>query len=162
MSAIHKEAGRSQDGSETGGILLGFEETRSGSFWVTQAGGPGPKAERSPTFFCRDLDHAERLAERAFSIDGSQWIGDWHTHPCGPSALSQVDLRSYRKVLANSCLEVFLAILLLPGSAGWLDPRAGAFLVSASEVERIPLSNLLGCEDFDLLATDADGRKRGR
>jgi integrative and conjugative element protein (TIGR02256 family) len=144
MGRIREEAGRSEDGNETGGILLGFEEIRSGSFWVTQAGGPGPKAERSPTFFCRDLDHAERLAEHAFSIDGSQWIGDWHTHPGGPCTLSYVDLRSYREVLGHSDLEVFLAILLLPGSAGWLDPRAAAFLVSASDVERVSIIDLLG------------------
>jgi integrative and conjugative element protein (TIGR02256 family) len=142
MDGIRDMARESQDGSETGGILLGFEE-RDGSFWVTEAGGPGPLAERSPTFFCRDLDHADGIAERAFSVDGSQWVGDWHTHPGGPNALSHVDLRSYREVLVNSDLEVFLAILLRPGLNGWRRPRATAFAVSASRVQPIPILDLL-------------------
>jgi integrative and conjugative element protein (TIGR02256 family) len=157
MAEICEEASRSEDGNETGGILLGFEESRASGFWVTEAGGPGPMAERSPTFFCRDLDHAERLAEHAFSIDSSEWIGDWHTHPGGPTALSHVDLRSYREVLANGDLEVFLAILLLPGSAGWSNPRARAFAVSASEVEHVPIVDLFGTEDFDSLAATSAG-----
>lgn len=144
MTEIREEARRSEDGSETGGILLGFEDSHDSCFWVTEAGKPGPQAERSPTHFCRDLDHAESLAERAFSVDGSQWIGDWHTHPEGPTCLSYIDLRSYREVLASSDLKVFLAILVLPGSAGWSNPHAGAFRVSASNVERIPIRDLLG------------------
>ncbi|HEY5052927.1 MAG TPA: Mov34/MPN/PAD-1 family protein [Solirubrobacterales bacterium] len=143
MDEVRNMARDSEDGSETGGILLGFEEI-DGSFWVTEAGGPGPLAERSPTYFCRDLDHAEVIAERAFSIDGSQWVGDWHTHPGGPNALSHVDLRSYREVLVNSDLEVFLAILLRPGLKGWQQPRATAFAVSASRVQPIRIIDLLG------------------
>jgi integrative and conjugative element protein (TIGR02256 family) len=147
ITAIRKEARRSEDGSETGGILLGFEDSHAGCYWVTEAGQPGPQAERSPIYFCRDLDHAESLAERAFSIDGSQWIGDWHTHPDGPSCLSHIDLQSYRKVLANSDLKAFLAILVLPGPAGWNDSRVGAFRVSASNVECIPIRDLLGARN---------------
>jgi integrative and conjugative element protein (TIGR02256 family) len=138
-----QEARRSTDGKETGGILLGFEAWNDRRCWVTQVGDPGPQAERSATRFCRDLEHAERLAEAAYAIDGSQWIGDWHTHPGGPPRLSSTDLRSYREALADSDLEAFLAILLLPGDGGWNEPGAYGWRVTPRAVAPVPIIDLL-------------------
>lgn len=139
-----REARRSTDGKETGGILLGFEAWEDRRCWVTQIGDPGPQAERSATRFCRDLKHAERLAESAYAIDGSQWIGDWHTHPGGPPRLSATDLKSYREVLAESDLEAFLAILLLPGVRGWNGPEMCGWQVTSREVKPTRIIDLLG------------------
>jgi integrative and conjugative element protein (TIGR02256 family) len=138
-----REARRSADGKETGGILLGFEAWEDRRCWVTQIGDPGPKAERSATRFCRDLEHAERLAEAAYAIDGSQWIGDWHTHPGGPPRLSPTDLKSYREVLAESDLEAFLAVLLLPGRDGWISPAMHAWEVTGQAVKAAGIVDLL-------------------
>jgi integrative and conjugative element protein (TIGR02256 family) len=138
-----QEARRSADGKETGGILLGFEHWRDQRCWVTQVGDPGPKAERSATRFCRDLDHAERLAEAAYAVDGSQWIGDWHTHPGGPPRLSAIDLKSYRKVLAESDLSAFLAILLLPGAHGWNGLGVHGWCVTPRAVRPVRIVDLL-------------------
>jgi integrative and conjugative element protein (TIGR02256 family) len=139
-----REARRSADGKETGGILLGFEGAGDQRCWVTQVGDPGPRAERSAVRFCRDLEHAERLAEAAYGIDGSQWIGDWHTHPGGPPRLSPTDLRSYRAVLAESDLEAFLAVLLLPGDRGWNGPDMYGWQVTPRKVRSARIVDLLG------------------
>lgn len=139
-----QEARRSADGKETGGILLGFERWQDRRCWVTQVGDPGPNAERSATRFCRDLEHAERLAEAAYAIDGSQWIGDWHTHPGGPPRLSTTDLKSYREVMAESDLNAFLAILLLPGHRGWNRPGVYGWYVTPRRVRPIRIVDLLG------------------
>ena len=132
------EAAASSDGKETGGILLGFDG-RGGHCWVTGAAGPGSRAIRSATRFVRDLDHSEAAAEAAFALDGSLWLGDWHTHPGGPPALSSVDLRSYRRVLAASDMGRFLAILALPGRSGWKEPALHGFTVRATQVENVEI-----------------------
>ncbi len=97
LSAIAREALRSVDGLETGGILLGDDATDG--IVIRHAGGPGPKATRGERTFMRDLDHARRLADSAWSEDRSQWIGEWHTHPTGGLSPSEVDLHSYMRHL---------------------------------------------------------------
>jgi integrative and conjugative element protein (TIGR02256 family) len=139
---IQREAERSADGKETGGILLGFEDPEGDHHWVTQAGDPGPNAVRSAVRFVRDLDHARALAAAAYEVDSSLWIGDWHTHPGGPALLSPTDLNSYRKVLASSDMTSFLAILLLP-RGGWREPEFHAWKVEPADVKKIPIENLL-------------------
>lgn len=146
---IRREATRSADGNETGGILLGFEDSDEDKYWVTQAGGPGPKAVRSPVRFVRDLEHSKALAAAAYEIDGSLWIGDWHTHPGGPPTLSSKDLNSYRTVLANSDMDTFLAILLLPGTEGWTQPLATGWRVTSREVRPAQLVDLLNSKSQD-------------
>jgi len=140
---IRREAARSEDGKETGGILLGFEDPDGVNYWVTQAGGPGPNAVRSPVRFVRDLGHAKTLAAKAYEVDGSLWIGDWHTHPGGPPRLSSTDLNSYRKVLATSDMHSFLAILLLPGVEGWRRPLVTGWQITPREVRSVQLLDLL-------------------
>lgn len=137
LHSIAKEARASIDGCETGGILLGFEGKRA---VVTEAGGPGPNAERSRTFFRRDLEHAEALAERAFLLDGSQWIGDWHTHPAGGSRPSATDLHGYRKILqADSTFPAFLAIIVTPSQTGWDQPTLSPWLIDTDREGRIEI-----------------------
>jgi integrative and conjugative element protein (TIGR02256 family) len=104
---------------ETGGILLGYEQE---GLTVTRAGGPGPKAVRGPRFFLRDLEHAQRMADDAWPETGSQWIGDWHTHPDGAIHPSPVDLRAVADVLRDAELRLnsFLAVVVAPlPDTGW-------------------------------------------
>lgn len=101
LQVIGVEALASLDGAETGGILLGRSTATDTEVLVQHAGGPGPSALRTPTRFDRDLQHARRLAEFAWHMDGSQWIGEWHTHPVGPMVPSDRDLSSYRAHLSD-------------------------------------------------------------
>ncbi|WP_217900781.1 hypothetical protein [Rhodococcus sp. 14-2470-1b] len=74
LSAIAREALRSVDGLETGGILLGNDATDR--IDIRHAGGPGPNATSGERSFMRDLGHARRLADSAWSEDRSQWVGE--------------------------------------------------------------------------------------
>lgn len=111
IEAIAQEVAAGGGDLETGGILLGHGRE---DFTVIVAGGPGPHAVRQPRFFLRDLDHAQRLAADAWDADGSQWIGDWHTHPCGPPHPSPADLRAVDEVLRDPALglDAFLTVVV--------------------------------------------------
>jgi integrative and conjugative element protein (TIGR02256 family) len=134
-------AGASHDGRETGGILLGHGPDREGLIEIAHVGDPGPGAERRSDFFLRDLHHSRRLAARAWLADGSDWIGEWHTHPTGGPQPSQRDLRTYARILTSTpALEVFLALILTPArDVGWSAPRTSQWLirVGAHEEEGI-------------------------
>lgn len=99
LLTIEAEVARGGRGLETGGILLGHET--DGVPRVTFAGDPGPKAVREPLRFSRDLDHAERLAERAWQELQAVWLGEWHTHPGGSPVPSDIDMASYGRHLAD-------------------------------------------------------------
>ncbi|MET9904625.1 Mov34/MPN/PAD-1 family protein [Streptomyces sp. NPDC006446] len=83
--------------TETGGILLGHHTHHTVT--VHHAGTPGPAAVRTPTYFLRDLGHAQALADRAFAADGSIWVGEWHTHPTSQPVPSARDTATYRQLL---------------------------------------------------------------
>ena len=101
---------------ETGGILLGHDLDHQ--ILVTAAGDPGPGAIHTPTRFRRDLAHAARLADAAYEHDGSIWVGDWHTHPRGPTRPSRYDLRTYRSFLHDPELDFdrFVTLIVIPQS----------------------------------------------
>lgn len=124
------ECQASIDGNETGGILLGHDNVET--IMVTVAGSPGPAATRTPTSFTRDLAHAQELAERAYDVDDSLWIGEWHTHPCGPAVPSVTDLTTYRTLLTSPELgfERVLSVIVMPDIRGqWESPQLRAFVV---------------------------------
>ena len=92
-------------------------------------------------YFLRDLQHAQRLATAAWGSDGSQWVGEWHTHPRGSLVPSQADFRSYLSHLDDDELRLarFLSIVVTIGSQGmlaaaWIVDRNVAQLM-AIEVE---------------------------
>ncbi|MDJ0356626.1 Mov34/MPN/PAD-1 family protein [Paenarthrobacter sp. PH39-S1] len=122
LSLITREAIRSRDGLETGGILLGTDGHNG--IVIRHAGEPGPKARRGSHRFLRDLAHARQLAEVAWKEDRSQWIGEWHTHPSGDLAPSSYDLDSYSRHLRDPELgfDRFIAIIVGVSPTGAATP----------------------------------------
>jgi integrative and conjugative element protein (TIGR02256 family) len=108
--------------SETGGILLGHET--STGLHVSLAGGPGPRAVRTPTSFNRDLDYAQELAEEAWQQQRAVWLGDWHTHVHVPPVPSETDLSSYLRHLDDADLGFDRFISIIIGPVGVVDPEA--------------------------------------
>ncbi len=132
LERIRLEARRSEDGLETGGVLMGFDPVGSRPLEIHRAAGPGPSAVREPTFFRRDLAFSVQLVDEAFADVGAAWVGDWHTHPRGPDAPSRLDLSTYEGFLRDPDLhlEVFCAFIVVPGSAGWHEPEISPWLIS--------------------------------
>ncbi|MGW6489329.1 Mov34/MPN/PAD-1 family protein [Streptomyces sp. NPDC055056] len=106
--------------TETGGILLGHHA--HDTVTVHHAGTPGPAAVRTPTYFLRDLAHAQALADRAFAADGSIWVGEWHTHPTGKPVPSARDTATYRQLLGDPELgfHSVVAIILARHENCWV------------------------------------------
>jgi integrative and conjugative element protein (TIGR02256 family) len=131
------EAQQAADGTETGGVLLGRDGGMGSGFMVRHCGDPGPQAVREPASFRRDLAHAQMLAERVAELDGSVWIGEWHTHLHELPVPSGLDLMTYRGLLNDTEIDFprFLSLILLYGPDGsWSKPRIFAWSVSASSM----------------------------
>lgn len=134
FATIVREAQRSADGCETGGILLGYDASTENAALVLIAGDPGPKATRRPTFFQRDLEHAAKLASDAWQETRSEWIGEWHTHPAGDLRPSRQDLRLYRSLVHDRELgfNSFYSLIVGSGDDGWTRPRVACWEITRS------------------------------
>ncbi|WP_425560561.1 Mov34/MPN/PAD-1 family protein [Microbacterium natoriense] len=138
LRVISTEAMVSLDGAETGGILLGSASSDDSEVFVQHAGGPGPDALRAPTRFDRDLHYAQRLADHAWHVDGSQWIGEWHTHPTGSMRPSDRDLASYYAHLSDAELRFRQFVCVIVGIrddhsatlSGWIVRPTGVLAAS--------------------------------
>jgi integrative and conjugative element protein (TIGR02256 family) len=138
FAAIQETCRTTQDGLETGGILLGHQH-RDGQLSVSRAGDPGPEAIRGSDAFRRDPAHAQRLADAAWSRDRSIWVGDWHTHPRGPASPSQLDLSTYLALLSDPELgfSLFLALVVVP--AGPASPVLFPWVITRTDVRSASL-----------------------
>jgi integrative and conjugative element protein (TIGR02256 family) len=125
---IEIEVRAAPDGIETGGVLLGTD--LAGVVKVLHAGGPGPAAVQTRTSLLRDTLHSQWLADDAWARDGSQWIGEWHTHPLGPSTPSDLDLRSYAAHLLDPTLGFhrFYAIIVTDLASGAITLNSWALV----------------------------------
>lgn len=123
--------------TETGGILLGHH-TRD-TVTVCYAGTPGPAAVRMPTYFLRDLAHAQALADEAYATDRSVWVGEWHTHPIGPAAPSARDTATYRQLVGDPDLAFhsIVALIFACGEGGWTGT---AWTCHSQRVTRVSLT----------------------
>jgi integrative and conjugative element protein (TIGR02256 family) len=121
---IREQAASSEDGRETGGILLGRGPDTENVITVECAGDPGPTAERRPDYFLRDLAHAREVAGAAWQETEAVWVGEWHTHPTGPAIPSARDLVTYAGLLADPALSfrAFVSIIVVP-APDWNNPR---------------------------------------
>jgi len=125
----------SEDGCETGGILLGRGPDSRGIVRVEIAGDAGPDADRRPNFFLRDLAHARTLAEDAWNTSRAIWVGEWHTHLRSGPQPSSSDLSTYLRLLAASELQfdLFVSIIVTADPLeGWARPRLWPWLLKLS------------------------------
>lgn len=130
LETIAREALRSRDGLETGGILLGSDTSEG--IAIRYAGGPGINARRGSQVFLRDLEHAQQLADAAWRKDESQWVGEWHTHLSDQLAPSGYDLESYLRHVNDPDLRFdrFVAIIVGLHPSGGI--KAAPWIISDS------------------------------
>jgi hypothetical protein len=123
LESIFDECDR-YDVDETGGRLLGTYRHENGRFDIKVKGvlEPGPKAERSPTYFMQDGEHQERLFR---SIEAShpdiEHLGNWHTHHVnGLPTLSGGDKQTYFRTVNHEKhnTDFFYALLVVNKNRG--------------------------------------------
>lgn len=107
VDELVRETGRHLP-NESGGILLGYWARQPTEAVVTEAVGPGPRAEHRKDGFRPDADYHEAAIAEAYLGSGTRitYLGDWHSHPACSGALSKRDRRTLRHIAedANSRL----------------------------------------------------------
>lgn len=121
LDFIVDEAGRSRDGKETGGILIGVDDGDIAE--IRRAGGPGPRAIRHADLFSCDTAFAQKLVDEEWLREGSDWIGEWHTHTAGRPLPSKRDRRTYRRIITAEDLGFtrFFSLILCTNTGSWDD-----------------------------------------
>jgi integrative and conjugative element protein (TIGR02256 family) len=137
---LYELAQVSEDGLETGGILIGRGPSAHGLIDIVDVGDPGPEAIRRADAFLRDLQHAQRLADAAWSRNRATWIGEWHTHPRSGPQPSARDLLTYAEILTQSELDfaVFISIIITPGiDTDWTSLTLTPWLIGRTDVPQV-------------------------
>jgi len=100
-NAIHDEMLTSADEFapyETGGVFIGY--VTDADIVIAKMIGPGPKAIHRRDSYSPDqefqLDKIAKHFEDSFGME--TYLGDWHTHPAGGTALSIKDKRTLTRV----------------------------------------------------------------
>ena len=84
---------------ETGGMLIGYTAD-NGELVVEKLIGPGPNAKHESHYFEPDSIYQQTLLDQYFreSEGRTTYLGDWHTHPNGSTALSATDKRTLSNI----------------------------------------------------------------
>jgi integrative and conjugative element protein (TIGR02256 family) len=107
LDVIHAEVKHSPR-TETGGALTGYHSPEN-TLIITNACGPGPRAELKHASVLVDGKHAQTFCSRVFKESGGRfdYVGDWHRHP-GWAALkaSKQDLAAMLIIDRAHCCSV--------------------------------------------------------
>lgn len=97
---------------EAGGLLIGYENYKTGNYTVGDITGPGEKDIRSRILFIRkDRIHIEFLDKKK-SKGG--YIGTWHTHPQTKPIPSKDDIIDWKECLElNSGKNRYLIFIII-------------------------------------------------
>lgn len=101
---------------ETGGMLLGYIADNR-DVVVTAIIGPGPKAIHRRYGFVPDAGYqqAELSAHHLITNGRETYLGDWHTHPRGGTALSPVDKRTLTRIACTASSGIGEPIMAILG-----------------------------------------------
>jgi integrative and conjugative element protein (TIGR02256 family) len=106
---------------ETGGVLMGTWLSSS-AVSVTEVIGPGPRASHRRNGFEPDYEYHERQIARIYEASGriQTYLGDWHSHPGGISALSKKDEETLRGIAAyNEARAPVPLMAIIAGGDPW-------------------------------------------
>ncbi len=111
-------------GIETGGVLVGFVDSGLHVVVVTAASGPGPHATHGPTTFNRDRAFCQIFLDTHARETGGiiDFVGEWHKHREPAPQPSQVDIKTYRRLAADSHCHLELPLVLIVGTEAKQDP----------------------------------------
>lgn len=104
---------------ETGGLLAGY--WAGDEVVITHAIGPGPNAKHERLSFDPDCQWQSKEIIRLYEVNDREitYLGDWHTHPCGPTIPSDLDKRAIQNIADNEAARASRPLMLIVG--GTLD-----------------------------------------
>lgn len=106
---------------ETGGILVGRFEGEVARPIISGCLGPPPDSVARSHFFERGTEGVDEYLRESFH-DGSQYLGEWHSHPNGSPKMSGRDRVTMQGIALRATYEMPEPILMIiAGSAtnGW-------------------------------------------
>lgn len=98
---------------ETGGVLIGRYVDNQRTAAVTEVTGPPRGSSWGRTWFNRGRGDLGAVFRRRW-LEGTYYLGEWHTHPGGTPDPSQDDVEAMRMIAGNpgyACPEPVLLIL---------------------------------------------------
>jgi predicted acylesterase/phospholipase RssA/predicted ThiF/HesA family dinucleotide-utilizing enzyme/proteasome lid subunit RPN8/RPN11 len=119
---------------ETGGLLFGKREDTLRTIWVTEVIGPPPDSSASSGhFLCGVIGVVEAHEQRKRLTRGEvQYVGSWHTHPCGLPLPSRTDVGAMAQILAEGALPPRSHLMLIVGGQND-NPLLGGFVFERSD-----------------------------
>lgn len=133
-TVIESECGAADDGTETGGYLIGYPTCTRNYSVVLGATGPGPNAERFPDAVILDRRHAEQEASR----QRLEIVGAWHTHAQSAfrtfgygGRISANDAREAARHLDELEGLAYCELIVCPGEARWNTPTIAPYVLIA-------------------------------
>jgi integrative and conjugative element protein (TIGR02256 family) len=100
---------------ETGGVLMGYWSSELYEPVVTSIIGPGPKARHLREQFEPDVGFHRAEVARRYEESGRRitYLGDWHTHPGGRAALSDLDVTTLASISVAPQARAPRAVMLI-------------------------------------------------
>jgi hypothetical protein len=85
---------------ETGGLLVGMVHKKRRVIYVTRVLPPSRDSRGSPYAFRRGIKDYPEMLDKIHVRTGNLlgYVGEWHTHPRGRAALSEVDEEAVRQI----------------------------------------------------------------
>jgi len=99
---------------ETGGILIGYVGD-NGDYVITHITGPGMEASHGRFRFKPDHAYQQATINRIFeeTSGGSDYLGDWHTHPSGGCSMSWLDHRTLQRIGTTSGINISFPVMMI-------------------------------------------------
>jgi hypothetical protein len=89
--------------NETGGLLIGKIDALKKTIYVTRVLEAPQDSIKTPYLFVRGVKGMPKVIRRIRNLTGGMidFVGEWHTHPCGQAQLSGVDKNAVQKLRAQ-------------------------------------------------------------
>ena len=104
---------------ETGGVLAGYLN-ESSDILITDASGPGPKANCSEEKFEKDVEYCQKFLDDLFVNTNRQitYVGEWHSHPNERNQPSGTDLKSLTEIAYQKEYLTDMPVMIIFSNAG--------------------------------------------
>lgn len=99
--------------NEFGGFLMGYYSSDFKTLTITDTILP-KKHKGTPSLFQRSINGIDTVFEEFYNKEPIQYyVGEWHTHPNGPTRYSQTDLRTMINIANCKTVHIINPILLI-------------------------------------------------
>jgi integrative and conjugative element protein (TIGR02256 family) len=107
---------------ETGGVLMGYWATPQREVVIEHLIGPGPAGKHCCARFESDSEWQKIQISKIYAASGryQTYLGDWHSHPGGFPALSNLDRQTLKRISSHGKARAPYPIMaVIAGKLKW-------------------------------------------